>query len=110
MGAGGEGPPAQKERPLREAKGIGTRLVSMPSWELFAEQPRTYREEVLPPAISARLAIEAASPFGWREHVGERGDVLGIEQFGASAPGGVLLEKYGFTPENIAARAEALLR
>ena len=110
IATGSEVHPALKAKTLLEAKGIGTRLVSMPSWELFAEQPRTYREEVLPPAISARLAIEAASPFGWREHVGERGDVLGIEQFGASAPGGVLLEKYGFTPENIAARAEALLR
>ena len=60
--------------------------------------------------MRARLAVEAGSPFGWREFVGDRGDVLGIEGFGASAPGGVLFEKYGFTPENIAARAEALLR
>jgi len=95
---------------LLEAKGIGARVLSMPSWELFAEQPQSYREELLPPAIFARLAVEAASPFGWREYVGERGQVLGIERFGASAPGGVLFEKYGFTPENIAARAAALLR
>jgi transketolase len=99
-----------KAKSLLEAKGIGTRVLSMPSWELFAEQPESYRDELLPPAISARLAIEAGSPFGWREYVGDRGDVLGIERFGASAPGTVLFEKYGFTPENIAARAEALLR
>ncbi|MBI4459745.1 MAG: transketolase [Acidobacteria bacterium] len=98
-----------KARKLLEAKGIGTRLVSMPCWELFAEQPEAYREEVLPQVIKARLAVEAASPMGWREHVGEQGDVLGITSFGASAPGGVVLEKYGFTPENIAALAENLL-
>ncbi|MGH9784836.1 MAG: transketolase [Terriglobia bacterium] len=99
-----------KARTLLEAKGIGARVLSMPSWELFAEQPRSYRDELLPRAISARLAVEAASPFGWREYVGERGDILGIERFGASAPGSVLFEQFGFTPENIAARAEALLR
>jgi transketolase len=99
-----------KAQTLLEAKGIGARVLSMPSWELFTEQPQSYRDELLPRAVSARLAVEAASPFGWREYVGERGQVLGIERFGASAPGGVLFEKYGFTPENIAARAEALLR
>jgi transketolase len=93
-----------------EEQAIGTRVVSMPSWELFEEQPRTYREEVLPPAIRARLAIEAASPQGWREYVGDAGDVLGITTFGASAPGGVLMEKYGFTVDNVVARALALLR
>ncbi len=96
-------------RNLLEAKGIGTRVLSMPSWELFAEQPKSYREELLPSWIHARLAVEAASPFGWREFVGDRGDVLGIDRFGASAPGAVLFEKFGFTAENIAVRAEALL-
>ncbi|MBI3933148.1 MAG: transketolase [Acidobacteria bacterium] len=93
-----------------EENGIGTRVVSMPSWELFAGQPRSYRDELLPPAIGARLAIEAASPQGWREYVGDAGDVLGINDFGASAPGGVLMEKFGFTAANIVARATALLR
>ena len=101
---------ALEARRLLEAKGIGTRVVSMPSWELFAEQPGTYRDEVLPPASKARLAVEAASGFGWRQHVGDQGAIVGIEGFGASAPGGVLMEKYGFTPEKIAARAEGLLR
>ncbi|MBI1955983.1 MAG: transketolase [Acidobacteria bacterium] len=110
MATGSEVHTALKARKLLEAKGIGTRVVSMPSWELFAEQSKIYREEVLPAAVKARLAVEAASPLGWREYVGEQGDVLGITRFGASAPGAVLLEKYGFTPENIAVRAEALLR
>ena len=93
-----------------EEQGIGTRVVSMPCWELFAEQPASYREQVLPPPVKARLAIEAASPLGWREYVGEQGDILGIDDFGASAPGGVLMEKFGFTAANIVVRASALLR
>jgi transketolase len=93
-----------------EEKGIGTRVVSMPSWELFAEQTRSYRDEVLPPSVLARLAVEAASSQGWREYVGDHGDVIGMTDFGASAPGGVLMEKFGFTVENIIARALPLLR
>jgi transketolase len=93
-----------------EAQSIGTRVVSMPSWELFEEQPAAYRQEVLPAAITARLAVEAGSPQGWREYVGERGDILGITTFGASAPEKVLMKRYGFTVENVVARALALLR
>lgn len=92
-----------------ESKGIGTRVVSMPSWKLFREQPQSYRDEVLPPALKARLSIEAASPMGWLEWVGEAGGIVGIERFGASAPGEVVMQHYGFTPENVAAKAEALL-
>ena len=101
---------ALSARKSLEEQGIGTRVVSMPSWELFEEQPRSYREEVLPPSVRARLAIEAGSPQGWREYVGDEGDVLGINDFGASAPGPVLMEKFGFTAANIVARASALLR
>jgi transketolase len=93
-----------------DAQNIGTRVVSMPSWELFEEQPAAYRQEVLPPAITARLAVEAGSPQGWREYVGERGDILGITRFGASAPEKVMMKHYGFTVENVVARALALLR
>jgi len=93
-----------------EQQGVGTRVVSMPSWELFAEQPRSYHDEVLPPGVTSRLAIEAASPQGWREYVGDNGDILGMNDFGASAPGPLLMEKFGFTAANIAARASALLR
>lgn len=109
LATGSEVHPTLEARKILESKGIGARVVNLPSWELFAEQPLPYREEVLPPSVKARLAIEAGSPLGWREYVGDQGDLLGIEGFGASAPGAVVLEKYGFTPENIAARAEALL-
>lgn len=89
--------------PLLEADGIRARVVSMPSWELFSAQPLEYRDEVLPPSVRARVAIEAASPFGWERWVGERGAVLGMHGFGASAPGDVLFREFGFTPANAAA-------
>ena len=97
-------------RDLLEAEGVATRVVSMPCWELFADQDQAYRDQVLPPGARARLAVEAASPFGWREWVGDAGDVVGVERFGASAPGDQVLEQYGFTAENVAARARALLQ
>ena len=94
---------------LLNAEGIATRLVSLPSWELFEAQPEEYRRQVLPPDVKARLAVETASPFGWRRYVGDQGDVLGLETFGASAPLEAVLPGFGFTPENIAARARALV-
>ncbi len=90
-------------------QGVRARVVSMPSWELFERQSQSYRDEVLPPEVTARLAIEAGVPQGWARYVGDRGDVIGIERFGASAPYKVLWEKYGFTAESIAARALKLL-
>ena len=89
--------------------GLAARVVSMPCWELFELQPEDYRDEVLPPAVEARLAIEAGVPLGWHRWVGERGSVLGVDRFGASAPGATVLEKFGFTPENVVARAETLV-
>ncbi len=94
---------------LAEA-GIGARVISLPSWELFDRQPQAYRDEVLPPSITARLAIEAGVAQGWMKYVGERGDVISIERYGASAPYKVLMEKFGFTAANVVARARALLR
>jgi transketolase len=93
---------------LAERK-IHARVVSMPSWELFDEQPPAYREEVLPRTVRTRLAVEAALPQGWHRYVGDGGDVLAIERFGASAPGNVVMEKFGFTVDNVVARAAALL-
>jgi transketolase len=93
-----------------DGKGIPARVVSMPSWELFREQPPSYRNQVLPPAVKARLAVEAGSPQGWREYIGDQGDIIGINEFGASAPGSVVMERYGFTVDNIVTRALALLR
>ncbi len=92
-----------------QAEGIAVRCVSMPSWELFDAQPQSYRDEVLPPGVHARLAVELGSPQGWHRYVGGRGDVLGIDHFGASAPADVLLREFGFTVENVVAKAKALL-
>ncbi|HEV2256275.1 MAG TPA: transketolase [Streptosporangiaceae bacterium] len=85
-----------------EADGIGARVVSMPCWELFDRQPREYREQVLPPGVRARVAIEQASTLGWDRYVGDGGAVIGMHTFGASAPLKQLLTKFGFTPERVA--------
>jgi transketolase len=90
-------------------KKIRARIVSMPSWELFDAQPQEYRDSVLPPALGARLAVEAGASQGWHRYVGGRGDVLAVDRFGASAPGEVVMREYGFSAENVCARALALL-
>ncbi|CAL1519722.1 transketolase [Chitinophaga sp. MM2321] len=99
----------EAQQHLLEA-GIDARVVSMPSWELFREQPKEYRYEVLPPAVKARLAVEAASPQGWDEWVGERGAVIGISIFGVSAPAKELFKRYGFTVENVVNHATRIFR
>jgi transketolase len=81
----------------------------MPCWSLFDAQPQTYRHSVLPPSVPSRLAVEAGSPQGWHRYVGDRGEVLGVDRFGASAPGDEMLQHYGFTVDNICMRARALL-
>jgi transketolase len=109
IASGSEVSLALETRQLLLDRGIEARVVSMPCWKLFDAQAREYRDSVLPSAVRARLAIEAASPLGWHRYVGEEGDVLGVERFGASAPGTEVMQHYGFTPENAAERAEALL-
>lgn len=94
---------------LRE-KGIEVRVVSMPSFDRFNAQDAAYKEEVLPSSVTKRLAIEMASPFGWERYVGMDGEILGIDQFGASAPGDTVIEKYGFTVENVVQKVENLLK
>jgi transketolase len=89
---------------------IATRIVSMPSWDLFDAQPLDYRHAVLPPSVKARLAVEAGTTQGWHRYVGDDGDVLGVDRFGASAPGDVVMREYGFTVDNVCARARSLLR
>jgi transketolase len=91
------------------AEHIHARLVSMPSWDLFDAQSAEYRASVFPPAIQARLAVEAGIAQGWHKYVGDAGDVLSIERYGASAPYQVLFEKFGYTPENVVARAKLVL-
>ncbi len=92
-----------------QAQGIAVRCVSMPSWELFEATPQAERDRVLPPAVTARLAIELGVAQGWERYVGANGDMLGVERFGASAPASVLLREYGFTVEHVCTRALALL-
>jgi transketolase len=90
-------------------KKIQARVVSMPSWELFDQQPRNYHDMVLPPSVRPRLAVEAGLPQGWHRYVGDGGDVIGMERFGASAPGNVVMERFGFTVDHVVERALALL-
>jgi transketolase len=90
-------------------EGIRSRVVSMPSWELFEAQPQSYRDAVLPPAVRARVSIEAASPLGWERYVGWEGAIVGVNRFGASAPGPVVMREFGFTPEHVVDTAKAVL-
>ena len=100
---------ALQAQKLLAQEGIATRVVSMPSWERFEQQSEAYRQQVLPPQITARVAIEAALPMGWERYVGPRGEVIGMTRFGASAPYKVLAEKFGFTAQEVAARVRACL-
>jgi len=81
----------------------------MPSWALFEKQPREYKDGVLPPGVGARLAIEAGACLGWRKYVGDHGDSVSLDRYGASAPGEIVLEKLGFSVQNVVNRAKALL-
>lgn len=89
--------------------GIDASVVSMPSWELFREQPRSYRDEVLPPEVTARVAVEAGSTLGWCEWIGDDGVVVGLDRFGASAPGDENLHRLGFTVERVVEHARTLM-
>jgi transketolase len=91
------------------AEGIRSRVVSMPSWDIFENQTQEYRDSVLPPGVTARVAVEQASTFGWERYVGTLGRVIGMKTFGASAPLKELQKKFGFEPEQVAATAKELL-
>ncbi|HVC88777.1 MAG TPA: transketolase [Gaiellaceae bacterium] len=91
------------------ADGTAVRVVSMPCWELFEEQSSNYRDDVLPPGVRARLSVEPGVALGWSKWVGDHGDSISIEHFGASAPGGIVLEQFGYSVDNVVARATALL-
>jgi transketolase len=90
------------------AAGVKSRVVSMPSWDLFEQQSADYRASVLPPAVTARVAIEQASTFGWERYVGSSGQVVGMHTFGASAPLKALQQEFGFTVDNVVAVAQAV--
>jgi transketolase len=81
----------------------------MPSWELFESQPSSYRDSVLPPSVHARLAVEAGATQGWCKYVGDKGDMIGVDRFGASAPGEVMMRKFGFTVDNVYKHALKLI-
>jgi transketolase len=110
LATGSEVSLALEAREKLQQAGTPTRVVSMPCWELFEEQPDDYREEVLPPQLTARLAIEAGARLGWDRYVGPTGDALCIDRFGASAPGDVALRELGFNVDNVLQRARALLK
>jgi transketolase len=96
------------QKPLLDA-GIDVRVVSMPSWELFRDQPREYRNQILPAEISVRIAIEAAAPHGWHEWVGSKGKIIGMTDFGASAPAKDLFKHFGFTVQHVVAMVKAMV-
>jgi transketolase len=109
LGAGSEVQWLVGARAILQQEGLAVRVVSMPSQELFLAQPKEYRDNVLPPSARARLACEAAASQPWYRFVGLDGDVVGLDRFGASAPAGVIFKQLGFTSENVAARARALV-
>ena len=109
IGTGSEVSVALEARDVLAEQDVAARVVAMPSWELFEKQPQAYRERVLPPTVTARLAIEAGVPMGWDRYVGLEVDVIALDRFGASAPYKVLMEKFGYTGPAVAERALKLL-
>ncbi len=109
IASGSEVQVALAARDLLAEKDVQARVVAMPSWELFERQPQAYKDAVLPPAVTARLAVEAGVRLGWDRYVGLKGDVISVDRFGASAPYQVLWEKFGFTAPAVAERALKLL-
>jgi len=97
---------AAKEELKNQGKDV--RVVSMPSWDRFEKQDESYKNDILPTHITTRVAVEMASPFGWERYVGSEGKVIGVDTFGASAPGGTVIEQYGFTVENVVNHVESL--
>ena len=110
IGTGSEVAVCLAARQLLAAQGIAARVVSMPSWELFESQPEEYRHSVLPPDISARVAVEAGVEMGWERYIGPQGAFVGMRGFGASAPAGVLMKYFGITPENVANVAKSIVK
>lgn len=110
MASGSEVELVYEAQKVLKEKGIDARVVSMPSWEIFEEQPEEYKEKVLPSNVRARLAVEAGCSFGWHKYVGFDGDIISIDHFGASAPGEILFKEFGFTVENVVERAMKLLK
>jgi transketolase len=109
IGTGSEVSLVLEAREQLQKEGVPTRVVSLPCWELFEEQSKEYRQEVLPPSVTARVAVEAGVAQGWDRYVGSAGAIVALDRFGASAPGDVALRELGFTVENVVKHAKALL-
>jgi len=109
MASGSEVQLILEAKKILKEKGVDARVISMPSWELFEEQPEEYKEKVLPKNVRIRLAVEAGSSFGWHKYVGLDGDIISRDDFGASAPAGILFKEFGFTVENVVDKALKLL-
>jgi transketolase len=109
MATGSEVQLIMEAKKVLKDKGIDARVISMPSWEIFEEQSDEYKERLLPKNVEARLAVEAASSFGWHKYTGLKGEVISIDHFGASAPADILFKEFGFTVENVVDKALKLL-
>lgn len=109
MASGSEVDLIVKAGEILAGEGVNVRLISFPSLELFEQQPQKYQDEVMLPGVKARLAVEAGTKLGWHRWVGADGDMLTMDRFGASAPANLLAEEFGFTVENVLAKARALL-
>jgi transketolase len=109
IGTGSEVSLCAKAHDELAREGVAARLISMPSWELFEQQEQSYRDAVLPPHVTARVAVEQASTLGWDRYVGANGAIIGMHTFGSSAPLKDLLTKFGFTPDRVAEAARAQL-
>ena len=110
IATGSEVHPALEAYEMLRSEGVHARVVSMPSWEIFEGQSQDYRQQVLPPEVNARISVEAGASHGWHRYVGLKGEVIGLNRFGASAPGSTNLRNFGFTSENILARARSLIK
>ena len=109
MASGSEVSICMQARELLEKEEIKTRVVSFPCFELFEEQPQSYRDSVLPPSVRARVAVEAAAPLGWDQFIGPSGAMIGMRTFGTSAPAKDAFKRFGFTPENVVSKVKAQL-
>ena len=109
IGTGSEVSLCLEAQTLLAKRNVAARVVSMPSWELYERTTQRYKDSVLPPQVTARVAVEAGISMGWEHYVGSTGAVIGINRFGASAPGGVVLKKYGIKASAIVSKAMQLL-
>jgi len=109
LASGSEVGLAVKAQKKLEEEGIFVSVISMPSWDRFEKQPKDYKDQVLPPSVKKRLAVEMGASLGWERYTGDEGDILAIDRFGASAPGEKIMEEYGFTVENVVKRVKLML-